>query len=509
MSKENLRPETLKILDNKILTPYTTDRQTAFSMLIQSPRGSEILQDGYVRHHLIEQAAYLQRLNPGYDDNLLELPAFLNKRMVAATSYESIRRLLKDNLNRIFLQSMLGPKIGHVLTSEGADYDAAATLSKPHTRPGTGHTEKAIKNIEKTFEEFKSQLQSKEGLSGTTLSVEMIYKIMTDTVFGGYQDEKIAEWKDDIVYFLKNLNRVQIPYGAGLLAEQQIQELPKKYSKWLPKGTPRKLMRFVAWAQGIPDVLDRMLYIEDHLFPKIAQWIDEQENLPKEKLAKMGFLGEVLSVPEEQRSKKLKRADIFGIYTAALDSTANAANWLFSEFAQNPEILRKVARLEGEARREYIKFILFELWRKDPITPIIFRQVPTNETRTMPDGSVLPSDTIVLLSVGAAGQDPVRFPEPKKFNPDRYYKMSDEEITQVQKDMYLVFAAGDKHRCQGEGAVNLTLHALINYMADHFDSINIAPTKDGKTVIPKSNESGVSSPVDQNDDVLNYQVVWK
>lgn len=517
MSSEKLRKRELRVLKNEPVRGMGV--LAVIRMLNESRKGSEILQNGDTRaEKLIDLAAYLNNIYPGYSDELLEVGALGKNKIVTATSYDSIRKLLeaKGGLVRFFLQNMLGSKIGHVLTSEGPDYEAAAKISKPHTRPGAKHTEIAENDIAKTFDEFKAQLTSDEGLPATTLTVEMIYKIMTDTVFGGYQDGDVASWKDDIVYFLKHLIDVQQAYAVGLLAENYPENLPENLSKKVPKmllrklskNNQRNLMRIVAKMQGVSGVLEEMLRIEDELFPKIIRWIEAQEakNLSNEQLAKMGFLGAVLSVPEAERPKDMKRADIFGIYTAALDSTANAANWLLAEFAQNPEILRKVASLEGDARKQYIQFIQFELWRKDPITPIIFRQVPAGEGLTMSDGKVLEPGTILLLSVGAAGLDEKRFPNPEVFNPDRYYDMTAEEIAQVKKDLYLVFAAGDKHRCQGEGAVYLTLNALINYAADNIKSIEIARVEDGEEVIVGSNNSGVCSPVDQYGKPLQLRV---
>lgn len=219
----------------------------------------------------------------------------------------------------------------------------------------------------------------------------------------------------------------------------------------------------------------------------------------------MGFLGAVILAHRKGLDIDVARADIFGIYTAALDSTSNAANWLLAELAQNPEILRKAAKLDGEERKQYIEFILLELWRKDPITPIIFRQVPADEGRTMPDGTFLPPNTIVMISVGSAGLDPVLFPNPKQFNPDRYEGMDRKQIAKMKANVNLVFA-GDKHRCQGRDAANETLRTLLEYLIKNFDRIVISPTKDGKKVEVQSNKSGVSSPVNQDGGDLYFGV---
>ena len=71
------------------------------------------------------------------------------------------------------------------------------------------------------------QLESVEGLPVTTLTIDMIHAIMTDTVFGGYHDEDedaddyegVASWKDDIVYFLQHLIDVQPFDPIGVATE--------------------------------------------------------------------------------------------------------------------------------------------------------------------------------------------------------------------------------------------------------------------------------------------------
>lgn len=504
MPREWKDRRTLRVIEDESVQGFGVF--TAVGMLGQTKTGSEILQNGPLRAEvLIDLAAELNMLHPEHSDHLREVAAFGPYRMVTATSYDSIREALRLRLHRFVLQSMLAPKIGHVLTSEGENWRTAATISRQHTKPGHTHIAIAMRNIAATFDSFFPQLTSKEGVPATTLTIEMIHAIMTDTVFGGYHDTEVASWKDDIVYFLQHLIDVQQSYAVGLLAE--------KIYKNVPKMLQRSLMRTVARIQGVPDVLERMLQIEDELFPRILQWIEDQDaaSMTDEQLSRMGFLGAALAAHRDGRPMDMTRADIFGIYTAALDSSANAANWLFSELAQNPDILRKVASLHGEERDIYIQYILFELWRKDPITPIIFRQVPAEgtENRTMPDGTTLPPNTIVLLSVGAAGRDPVRFPNPDEFNPDRYFMMTDEQRLQVKRDLELVFAAGDPHRCQGERAVGMTLTTLIQYMADHFERITIAPTETGEQAIPRSNDSGVCSPVDQYGKPLLLRVVPK
>lgn len=448
MSKEKLRKSTLEL---PILSKEDgLDPLTIIDILAQLSDAAAILQDSDMRAQLlVDHVLELNSVHLGHlehSDKLRKLPAFGSWHMVAATSYKSIEDVFKLKIGRFDLQKKLSKKIGDVVTQDDERWKVAANLSRPYTRPKENqerpeenHTAIARRDIAATFDRFKKELTSKEGMPATTLTVEMIYKIMTDTVFGGYDDEDFGSWKDDIVYYLKHLIDVQQSYAIGV------------YTENLPKLVQRTLMRLVAKKQGVSDVLEEMLRIEDDIFPKITQWIEEQQekNLSEEELNKMGVLGAILRANRAGRSKEESRADIFGIYMAALDSTANASNWLLAEFAQNPEILSKVARLQGDDRTEYIKFILFELWRKDPITPIIFRQVPADEGRTMPDGMYLPPRTIVLLSVGAAGRDPVRFSNPEVFDPDRYYRMTAEERDQVELDLDLVFAR-DKHKCQGQ-----------------------------------------------------------
>lgn len=517
---ERLRPEKLRVLskDNGLAPLTVIDR------IAQLPEASKILQDGEVREReLIDLAALLNSQidsqNLDFSNTIRELPALGPWRMVTITTYSSIRDAFKVGLERFVLQKRLAKKIGHVLTSEGKDWQDAALISRPHNRPKPNHTAIAKRDIAATFDEFMPQLTSVEGVPATDFTVDLIHTIMTNTVFGGYHDPEVASWKEPIIYFLQHLIEVQQSYAVGSFAEG------------LPKKIQRKLMRSLAEKQGVSDVLENMFKIEDDLFPRIIAWIKKQEDadLSDEQLAKMGFLGAALSAKKAGRPMDMTRADIFGIYTAALDSTANAVNWLLSEFAQHPEILRKVASLEGEERKKYVQFIVFELWRKDTITPIIFRQVPAQDEvltdrkdeqgvrikkkvkgkgRTMPDGTFLPRNTVVLLSPGAAGRDPVRFPNPDDFNPDRYYAMTEEEIEQVEADLDLVFA-GDKHKCQGQSAVGRTMDALINYMANRFDSINLAPAEDGQAAVPGSNYSGVRSPVDQYGKALNLRVVPK
>ncbi len=488
-------------------------------MVLDSIKGAKVLQDGGLREKmLIDLASHLNNLHVGHSKKLVKVGAFGTKKIFAATSYDVIQFLLKyeGGLERIFLQDLLASRIGSLLASEGKNYDDAVKRAKPYTPPGTNHVEIAQESIAETFDEFRQKLTSEEGMPATTLTIEMIYRVMTGTVFGGYTDPVVKSWKDRIVYYLKELNRVQLPYAAAVLAENYPENLPEDLSKKIPQilqrkpssDLTRKFMRLVAKIQGISDVLENMVEIEDKLFPEIVQWIEDQVNKTDEELADMGFLGAVILAHRKGLDINVARSEIFGIYTAALDSTANAANWLLAEFAQHPEILTKVASLEGDDRKKYILFILYELWRKDPITPIIFRQVAAGKGITMPDGTYLKPGDIALLSVGAAGYNKELYTDPEVFNPDRYEQMTSDQLTQVKKDSGTVFAAGSEHRCKGEGAVYQSMKTLIEWLADNVESIVIVPKKKGQKVNVESNKSGVRSPVNDGEP-LNLRVVFK
>lgn len=95
-------------------------------------------------------------------------------------------------------------------------------------------------------------------------------------------------------------------------------------------------------------------------------------------------------------------------------------------------------------RREYVfehsDIVFAETLRKHSIAPSLFRI--TNAPYTIPETNItLEAGTRVLLSVMGLHNDPKYFPDPEKFDPERF---SEEEKAQRPSFTYLPFGEGPR-----------------------------------------------------------------
>ncbi|KDP42346.1 hypothetical protein JCGZ_02819 [Jatropha curcas] len=165
--------------------------------------------------------------------------------------------------------------------------------------------------------------------------------------------------------------------------------------------------------------------------------------------------------------------DTFG---AGSDTSSKTAEWTLSELIRNPEAMRKA---QAEIRRvfdetgyvdedkfeelKYLKLVVKETLRLHPAVPLIPREC---RGKTKINGYDIFPKTKVLVNVWAISRDPAIWPEPEKFNPERFidnpidYKSINCELTP--------FGAG-KRICPGMTLGITNLELFLANLLYHFD----------------------------------------
>jgi cytochrome P450 len=145
---------------------------------------------------------------------------------------------------------------------------------------------------------------------------------------------------------------------------------------------------------------------------------------------------------------------IMAIALAGGETVGYTLTWLFHELADHPEVER---RLQEELRQvlrgrsatiadlpdlQYTSMVVNEVMRLHPPAPIFMRRtVEATDFAGIP----LPAHTEVLISLYAMFRDPAVFPDPERFDPDRWRPGNTPYTT---PDAFIPYGAG-RRKCIG------------------------------------------------------------
>ncbi|KAF2345273.1 Cytochrome P450 [Trinorchestia longiramus] len=139
------------------------------------------------------------------------------------------------------------------------------------------------------------------------------------------------------------------------------------------------------------------------------------------------------------------------------DTTATAISMTLYLLGRHPEIQARVhdeldSVLEGDVgaltsdhlkQLKYLERCLKEALRIYPSVPMIGR---VSESDTVLDGKVVPAGTNILVFIYLLHRDPEQFPEPERFDPDRFLP---EQVAKRHPYAYVPFSAGPRN-CIGQ-----------------------------------------------------------
>lgn len=161
--------------------------------------------------------------------------------------------------------------------------------------------------------------------------------------------------------------------------------------------------------------------------------------------------------------------EVLTLLTAGIETTALALAWAFHEVSRHPEVERRlVAELDEVLggrpvtfadlpRLTYTAAVVHEVLRMYPVWILMRRAVEPVDL----DGVRLPAGAEVIVSPHALHHDPASFPDPHRFDPDRWLSPSHA----VPRGAYIPFAAGVR-QCVGnafaQAEVVITLATVLS-----------------------------------------------
>uniref|UniRef100_A0A8R1E5Y6 CYtochrome P450 family n=1 Tax=Caenorhabditis japonica TaxID=281687 RepID=A0A8R1E5Y6_CAEJA len=183
------------------------------------------------------------------------------------------------------------------------------------------------------------------------------------------------------------------------------------------------------------------------------------------------------------------------LWLAGLMTTTTTLSWAISYVLNDLKVLEKVHeemdRVIGSDRLittgdksqlPYMSAVVNECQRCANILPINLMHATTQDT--IIKGYHLPKGTGVIAQISTLMLDEKIFPEPYKFNPDRFI----DEGGKLRKVEQLVPFSIGKRQCLGEGLARME---LFLFLSNFFNRYQMSPSSEGPPNIDKSKDFGI------------------
>ncbi|KAJ7242999.1 cytochrome P450, partial [Mycena rebaudengoi] len=199
-------------------------------------------------------------------------------------------------------------------------------------------------------------------------------------------------------------------------------------------------------------------------------------------------------IDENQDREHQEKAiqDTAGImYVGGFDTTSAALGTFILAMLANPDAQKRAQEeidavvhqghlpsFDDEESLPYVSAIVKEVLRWKPVTPIGFPHAVAVEDTYR--GYRIPADSIVISNTWAMLYDEIEYPDPFKFNPDRF--LLNGQLNPAVRDPSLVFGFG-RRVCPGRYMAQSTLWITVASLLAVFN-ITKAIGEDGKTLEP-------------------------
>ncbi|XP_054739252.1 probable cytochrome P450 6a21 [Anastrepha obliqua] len=172
-------------------------------------------------------------------------------------------------------------------------------------------------------------------------------------------------------------------------------------------------------------------------------------------------------------------AQTFVFFVAGFETSSTTLSFIFYELAQNQaiqqrlreEIVNTIEKHGNELTYEcinsmsYLKQVIAETLRKYPILPHLQRKALDDYVVLDHPNYVIEKDTTVFIPVFAMQHNPEIYPEPEKFDPDRF---SSEEMQARDSINWLPFGDGPRN-CIGMRFGQMQMRVALVYLLRNFE----------------------------------------
>ncbi|KAI6238716.1 (pine wood nematode) hypothetical protein [Aphelenchoides fujianensis] len=174
------------------------------------------------------------------------------------------------------------------------------------------------------------------------------------------------------------------------------------------------------------------------------------------------------------------------MWFAGQESTSSTVTWGIAFLIRHPDVQQKLHdeldRVIGSDRLvtvsdklalPYVQAVIMEVLR---VANIVGQNVPHKTSRELTiAGYKIPKGSIVIPQISVPMCDPKHFPEPKRFNPDRFI----DEGGKLKKSPALMPFSLGRRQCPGEGLARMELFLFLTNL---FNQYRFLPAKEPPTL---------------------------
>ena len=309
-----------------------------------------------------------------------------------------------------------------MITAEGADHRMQRQVAQPafHRQRIPEYADTMVREAVRTRDSWNAGEQR----DIATDMMHLTLNIVAQTLFA-------TDLRDEVHELADAINRIMGLYNFLVM-------LPA--AEWLVHVRPPGLAAFVRARKRIDAVVYRM--IEAH----------RREHRDRGSLLDMMLAA---SPDRSESSERSLRDQVITIFLAGYETVANALSWTWYLLSQNPDCERRMhaeidRELQGRSpgyedipRLRYVEMALAESMRLYPPAWAMGRYA-RNDFQL--GDYFLPAKTTVLISQFITHRDPRFFPDPLRFDPERF---TAEAKARRTKFTYFPFGAGFR-QCIGE-----------------------------------------------------------
>uniref|UniRef100_A0AC35GDI3 Cytochrome P450 n=1 Tax=Panagrolaimus sp. PS1159 TaxID=55785 RepID=A0AC35GDI3_9BILA len=183
-------------------------------------------------------------------------------------------------------------------------------------------------------------------------------------------------------------------------------------------------------------------------------------------------------------SDKQLYAVLFDVFFAGIETTNATLEMFVFYMIHNPDIQKKIheeidrvigkdknIRMADQPKLPYFNACLQEVQRISVVIPLNLLHKTTEDITI--DGYIVPKDTAIVSQYEMIHKDEKEFPDPWKFDPDRFL---DENNNFIKDDRVTPFSVG-KRACVGEALARMELFMFAATLFQHFELHPEEPNK--------------------------------